>query len=563
VGPAGELVQALATTAPRYSPADRSRKRELLDALAATQIRAPAALVRLHEALCFLQAYPDDPDILGRVDLGLAAIPARVARLSAAARARLHGSGIAGTTLDYPFGLPMTRWLLARARGAVEIAWPKVRDDERIDDVLALLVTKAEEDAFTEGGLGGRRWLDVATGGRRRAHLETLASVFAQAALPAAVRDWLFETLDLPVLWRLSNPALSRTMARLPRSPTIFHPEGPRRQVDVIAEVKRPLGALRRAARPEADALVDAARLAMATRERELHCFSHPNPDDVWLADPGPGLRVALFGIRPEARQSFEAYYGFLALKNGVPVSYGAGWCLFDSLEFAFNVFPSFRQGESTFVMSQLLRVYRQHLGPRTVTIDPFQIGRDNREAIRSGAFYFYYRAGFRPVHADVLTVLAREEARIAREAAYRSPPAVLRRLARDEIHLSLEDGTRAPRGRVSASALAALVTRWIAREHAGDRGAATRAATARTARALRAARSAAWPRAERDAFAQWSLVVAQIPELERWPASDRRRLIALMRARGGATEAEYARLLSRHHRLRRSVESLVASGVM
>ncbi|HUG38206.1 MAG TPA: hypothetical protein VML54_14710, partial [Candidatus Limnocylindrales bacterium] len=473
---AGELVQALAATAPRYSPADRSRKRELLDALAAIEIRVPSALLRLHETLCFLQAYPDDPDILARVDRGLDAIPARVARLRPAARTRLHGSGIAGTTLDYPFGLPMTRWLLARARGAVEIAWGKVRDEERIDDVLALLVTKAEEDAFTEGGLGGRRWLDVATGGRRRAHLDALASVFAQAALPGAVRDWLFETLELPVLWRLSNPALSRTMARLPHAPTIFHPDGPRRQVDVIAEVKRPLGAIRRAARLEADALIDAARLAMATRERELHCFSHPNPDDVWLADPEPGLRITLFGIRPEARQSFEAYYGFLALKNGVPVSYGAGWCLFDALEFAFNVFPSFRQGESTFVMSQVLRVYRQHLGRTTFAIDPFQIGRDNEEAIRSGAFYFYYRAGFRPLHADVLRVLAGEEARIARDAAYRSPPAVLRRLARDEIHLRLDDRRTAPPRRVSASDLAAVVTRWIAREHAGDRAAATRA---------------------------------------------------------------------------------------
>ncbi|HUG35469.1 MAG TPA: hypothetical protein VML54_00875, partial [Candidatus Limnocylindrales bacterium] len=63
----------------------------------------------------------------------------------------------------------------------------------------------------------------------------------------------------------------------------------------------------------------------------------------------------------------------------------------------------------------------------------------------------------------------------------------------------------------------------------------------------------------ERDAFAQWSLVVAQIPGLERWPAPDRRRLIALMRARGGGTEVEYAHLLARHHRLRESIESRVA----
>jgi hypothetical protein len=44
----------------------------------------------------------------------LAAVPGRVSRLDAAARRRLDGSGMAGSSLGYPFGLPMARWLASR-----------------------------------------------------------------------------------------------------------------------------------------------------------------------------------------------------------------------------------------------------------------------------------------------------------------------------------------------------------------------------------------------------------------------------------------------------------------
>ena len=98
-----DLADGLAAVASRYTPDARKAKLELLARLETARVGQAAALLRLHEALCFLQAYPDDAEVLARVDRALAAFPSRVTRLGASARRRLHDSGIAGATLDYPF----------------------------------------------------------------------------------------------------------------------------------------------------------------------------------------------------------------------------------------------------------------------------------------------------------------------------------------------------------------------------------------------------------------------------------------------------------------------------
>ena len=91
------------------------------------------------------------------MERALTAFPARVARLGPPARARLYNSGIAGTTLDYPFGLPRARWLASRFPADVEIAWRRFEDIERLEELLPLLVTHQESEAFSEGGLHPRR----------------------------------------------------------------------------------------------------------------------------------------------------------------------------------------------------------------------------------------------------------------------------------------------------------------------------------------------------------------------------------------------------------------------
>jgi len=416
------LVDALHAVASRYGPDDGKEKLRLLEALEAERLRDPGSLIRLHETLCFLQAYPDDPDVLGRVDRALAEFPDRVARLGPAVRARLYDSGIANAPLDYPFGYPMARWLATRFPRDCEVAWRRFDEADRLDETLSLLASSAEGDAFSEGGMGWRRWLRVAKGGRRMTDLQLLLELFERTGLPAETRDWLYENLALPVLWTPRGARASRTLARIPPARVFFHEDGLERRGASLAEaLAGPLPSVRRAPRALALALIEAARVAMATRQRELHAFSHPNPDDVLLAEVGRGVRIALFGIQPGFRLPLEGYYAFLALKNGVPVAYGGGWELFGTLDFAINIFASFRQGESAFLAIQLLRVYRRIFGMRTVVVDRYQLGHESTEALRSGSFYFYHRLGFRPRDPDILRVLEAERAKIAGDPSYRS----------------------------------------------------------------------------------------------------------------------------------------------
>lgn len=552
------LVEALAAAAPHYSPDERKGKLRLLDELAECPIPQPDLLLRFHETLCFLQAYPDDRAVLARVDRALAGFQARlVERLSATGRGELHDSGVAGTTLDYPFGFPMTRWLVSRFPTDVDIVWRKFEEADRMDEALSFLVAHAEDDALSEGGLGWRKWLAVAKGGRRLSDLQVLMELVEQAQLPEATRDWLFESLELPIQWKLRGA--SRTRAKLPWSRPFFHRDGVKRAgFSFVREVTRQLPSIRRAPLPLAQTLIESARSALATRLRELHAFSHPNPNDVLIAELGRGLRIALIGLLSKFRLPLEGYYAFYVLKNGVPVSYGGGWQLFGSLELGLNIFESFRQGESAFIFSQVLRVYRQMLGMRTVVVDPYQLGRDNPEALRSGAFYFYHRLGFRPRDRAVLRLSERELAKIARNPSYRSPLPVLRRLAEAEMYLTLPGGSREPEKRLRASQVSALVTQHIAREFAGDRRAAVRQAATRVARALGVRGWRTWPEDERRAFERLSLVAALIPDLERWPPDERRALAGVLRAKGGRSEGPYTRLLDAHARLTRSLRALV-----
>src|SRR5437870_3521800 len=138
--------------------------------------------------------------------LALGAIPARVTRLGPGARRRLHDSGIASTTLDYPFSLPMARWLASRFPADADVAWRRFHDEDRLDETLSLLATTAEGDAFSEGGMGWREWLRVAKGGRRLTDLQLLLEVFGRTGLPTEARDWLFESLGLPIQWRPRGP---------------------------------------------------------------------------------------------------------------------------------------------------------------------------------------------------------------------------------------------------------------------------------------------------------------------------------------------------------------------
>jgi hypothetical protein len=300
----------------------------------------------------------------------------------------------------------------------------------------------------------------------------------------------------------------------------------------------------------EARALIDTARVTLASLQRETDPVTHANPREVTRFELERGVDVVLYGMMPERRLPLESFFGYLAARNGVPVAYGGGWIFFDRCEIGINIFEQFRGGESAFIFGQILRVYHRHFNTRRFTVDPFQFGADNRDAIRSGAFWFYYRFGFRPVDTILAALAEREWSRIRADRAYRTPPRTLRRFAAGKLALALDPDASAVPDVVS---IGLAVTRATGERFGADAAAAERWATNRVTRAL------GQPAAEREALRRLAPVAALIDDLGSWPAADRRALAAVMRAKDGPRERDYVRKMQGHRRFRDALAEITA----
>ena len=441
--PLTALIRRLDAAKHRFGSGDRAVKRRILAALAGRPVRRAPALLRFHETLCFMRAYPDDPAILAEVEAALAHVGDRAALIlrdgSPAAARALEESAVAGTVVSCPLSLATARWLAGRFPGEVGLDWEDQGTVEAVAALLPFVAPTASEDTLVEVGVPVRGWLAAAGADRARELGWLLVRVGRSRA--AAV---LYDQVQPRLRWRLGDSPASRTRARLPDRPVFFHrtplrPRGgplPRR-------LPGPPVAVRMASPAEGTLLRDAALAAVTVRHREVHGFTRADPRDVVVADAGRGMEIVWLGLPPAHRLPLRAHYGYLLLKNGVPVGYGDASCLFEWCEIAFNVFETFRQGESGHLFARLLGFLVQWLGIRVFHLSPYQLGEANDEALASGAFWFYYRLGFRPVEPRLAKLAEDELARLSAGRGYRSPLSVLRRLARSDVELVLRPSAR------------------------------------------------------------------------------------------------------------------------
>jgi hypothetical protein len=298
----------------------------------------------------------------------------------------------------------------------------------------------------------------------------------------------------------------------------------------------------------EGERVVELARGAMVTRSRDLDAFAYGDPRDVRLADDGGGLAFALIGVPPERRTLLPAVYGILTLQNGVPVGYGQADVLGGTAAISFNTFATFRGGEAAYTFARMLACVHHVLGAGSFSIEPYQLGQKNKEGIESGAWWFYYKMGFRPRAAAARGILRGELARMRARPRHRSSAATLERLARSHVFFEPDPSRR--RGVPPTDAMAVRVASLLARRSGGDRAAALDACSADLLRLAGLRSFAGFSAAERQAWRRWSPLVLAIPGLARWPAAERRALGRVVRAKGGRRESDFARAFDAHPRL-------------
>ena len=541
-----------------FGPVPARRKCALLADISDRSLSTPADVLALHELLCFWRAYPDNARVLAAAERQLRRFSGRLDLQRA--RGDLLNSGIAGTDIVYPFGICTARWLADRWAKQLGIEWDGIDDEGPLLRTLMLYALPAEVPGLDDAPLGARAWMD-----RLRSPGGTDASYLVERAAryPAGTwtRDRFFEEPNVPMRLSAGRGTPNRTLARFERGPAAFQ-SGPMNKArpDLRAELAlRPL-AIRGVARRDAERLIDLAHESMVTRKRDLDAFAWADARDVRLVDCGDGLQFALIGVAAERRFLFESVYGLLTLKNGVPIGYALASALFESSEIAYNVFETFRGGEAAHVFGRLLATCRAIFGSETFSIDPYQLGAGNDEGLESGAWWFYYKMGFRPRSRLILPLVAREAGRVAANRDYRTSRRTLERLVEHNVFWSLGRRRDDVMGALKLGNVGLAVSSLVARRFGSDRERAARVLADEAASTLGAAGWRRWSRGERLAFEHWAPVVAVLPGASRWPSADRAALVDVIRAKGGVRESAFVPLFNRHARLRAAIVALCAS---
>jgi len=516
------------------------------------------SVIRFHETLLVLRAFPPSPRVLRQCESLLGAFWKRVEALRRAGAAMddfdpLEVSGIAGTTMQDTLGLDLVRWLVKRLPGKVEIAWNDYHDERAMGAVWPRILPLLDEDALVEANIPWPKWLEAAQGSKSTSPA-WLVERFAELPLEHAVKSRLYESLRLPVRWRLENSTVSRTRNWRPVRQFFYHQEPLiiRRDVSLAEELARRPPAMKRLSEAEGRRVMDLIREVMLVRYRELYGTTLGDPRTVVRADVGRGVSIYLWNLPPERRLPLRAYVAGLTLKNGVPINYIEAIGLFEWMEVGFNTFYTFRGGEVAWIFAQVLHCLCSWMATTCISMYPYQLGHNNDEAIESGAFWFYRKLGFRPGRKDLVRLVEREEARIARDPKYRTPARTLRRLAEGHAFYELPGSELGAWDGFSTRNIGLRVVRTMGKELGGDGQRFREAGVRSLARVLRT-RVPEGGRT-RKAFEDFALVVTLIPGLRSWSAAEKRGLVEIIHAKVGRDEIRYLYLLQRHGRLRREM---------
>jgi hypothetical protein len=534
----------------------------LLRAFERRRIGDPGSLIRLHEALLFLRAYPHDRATMESAERLLSRFGDRVAALERSGTDlspfdRPEVSGIAGTEISTDYSFDVVRWLADRFPRRVRLDWESDGRQDRLRALFPRFLPLLDEEALEDANVPYLVWLRAAQPDPVR-DLRWLITRLERLPVSEEDRAERYEALKLPILWSLGNGRVTRTRMRWCAPVVFFHPEPllARRDISLQVNLASPPVPVRRLSRRQGRELLDFAREATAVRYREYYGFTYADPATVRAARVGRGVEIFLVGLSPGRRLPLRAGFAAIVIKNGVPVGYVEGLALFERIEIGYNIYHTFREGESAWIFAKVLRLLNQLLGVTSFSIDPYQLGHENPEAIESGAFWFYRKLGFRPTSRRIEGLLRTEERRISADSSYRSSPRTLKRLVTGNLLYETDHRRAGDWDRFHIRNLGLAVQRRMRMRHKGSADRARRESSARVARVL-GIRPESWKAPVREAFGKLALMLDLVPDLSGWPQAELAAVGRLAITKAGRDEIAYLRLLGRCGNLRRALLSI------
>ncbi|HJW28615.1 MAG TPA: hypothetical protein VJ508_05115, partial [Saprospiraceae bacterium] len=418
-------------------------------------------LVVYYEMLLFMGGYPGDARELRLVQKEIHRITAWLKAMDQKKKALFDNTGMPFTETEAQYSHDGLRWLSTHP----DLRIVDLHFQESIltlNDVLRLTLPSLERSETT-AGMSNEELLHALGVGHRERVAFLIRELDRYNSNPL-LKDHLFDKLSVFVRIQAKHQSYSKAYNRLQSPPVYFHHDLLRKIEfsSILSQPIPPAVPLNDQERYEAIQVVKNA-MAITARETDPTTFMMEHSFRLYHLDRG--FSVAIYDMIPARQLPLESYIGYTAFKNGYPAAYGGAWVFGEMAIFGLNIFESFRSGESAYCCAQLLHVYQSLFNLRYFEIEPYQFGLDNPEGIASGAFWFYYRLGFRSLDPALRARAEREAAKIKVRKGYRSGPGVLTSFTGSNLGLKIK-GRTPPK----VIPIMADVSSMIKRKFKGDR---------------------------------------------------------------------------------------------
>lgn len=440
------------------------RKTQLINELNSCVFKKNTEFKLYHQLLHGLMAYPSSQDML---ILATESMRKLITQLKShqSMQEKCIGTGFLNTRIECNFSYQMVKYLIAEFPGQVFIHSVSSQMDTQ-KAVLKLILPYVEYSKIHLGDVDFKKRLTYFCSQSEQTDLEWLVSHIDNCINDLNTRAFIFNQLGVFIHWQIRDESSSVSFLKGSNLPVYFHNQVNQKVVlsEILAKkLPKPL----RLSDLEKKKIIDSARLTLCYLYRETEPFSNANPDDITLFQLEHGISIALFGSINSKRYSLESYIGYLVFKNNIPASYGGGWIFGERSQFGINILESFRGGESALIICELLRVYHQYFGANRFVVKPYQFGLHNPEAIKTGAFWFYYKLGFRPVDEGLKKLANSENEKKKINPKYKSEASTLRKYTKSNIELVLNDNAYPD---YDSERLSQMITTFINTESNGNR---------------------------------------------------------------------------------------------
>lgn len=396
-------INVLSEIVNKFDKASTELKYTLLSRFATCSPVNTKVLKQYHDLLLFIKAYPDNKEILHRASMELLRIASVVKSTypnSLQMQRSLSGTGIAGSSIICQYSYTIVQWLL-RVQSSNVIFYSAEADNETSKAVLQLLFPRIEYYYCTQKEFTATKRILLLCG--QSSTLENLMQSFENIP-EMPMREVLFDQLKIYISWQLNDQLFNHTLLQGNWLAPYYQRKPFERYIPKYAHSKPKFRKIK-LTKNKQQKIIDLSRASLALYCRETEPITYVHASSLQLFDCGNAVTIALFGIDPNRMLAIETYIGYMLFKNNVPVAYGGVWIFGDRCKIGLNIYPPFRKGDSYTLFDKIISLYKQEFHLQRFVVKPYQFGKGNPEGLASGAFWFYYKMGFRP--ADKIVAVA------------------------------------------------------------------------------------------------------------------------------------------------------------